>query len=181
MGSKVYLAVPATVDLCAGLTNHRLQITDQPHEATVFVCDKPGESLPLFLQLRVGLQGLVEASPSFFETGTGCALKFNCMAKLPKVLLVSAKCAEKHVAFWATFRRILTSQQSWKIHKIQGTVAELQGKQQTYPKYKALVVIDAEEETALSKTDKAVYTIQTLLHRLRRADMAASCTGLLKA
>ena len=104
-GRKAFLAVSATMDLTAGLANHGLQVTTQASEAHVFVCDKPGEGLPCLLQMMAGLRGLVEASPVFFTSRTGCALKFHRTAKVRKVILVSRICAEKTTHFGLTFEK----------------------------------------------------------------------------
>ena len=60
------------------------------------------------------------------------------------------------------------------------TVAQLQAKQRTYPKYKAYAVIHEDEQDAVSQGDTQIYTIQAFLHRIRRADFAESCSGLVK-
>lgn len=180
-GRKAFLAVSATMDLTAGLANHGLQVTTQASEAHVFVCDKPGEGLPCLLQMMAGLRGLVEASPVFFTSRTGCALKFHRTAKVRKVILVSRICAEKNNAFWTDFRKALPPGHGWKIHKMQAcTVQQLQTKQRSYPKYKAFAVIHEDERNAVSEGDNNMHTTESFLHRIRRADALASCSGLFK-
>lgn len=181
-GSKAFLAVSANMELTASLANNGIQVTAQASQAHVIVCDKPGESLlPASLQLMIGLRGLVEVSPSFFTVGNGSALKFHRAVSVRKVVLVSKICAEKHDAFWKDFRQALPGGHGWQLHKMNaGTVAQLQAKQRTFPKYKAYAVIHEDETDAVSEGDKQIFTIQTFLHRIRRADMVESCSGLMK-
>ena len=181
-GSKAFLAVSANMELTASLANNGIQVTAQASQANVIVCDKPGESLlPASLQLMIGLRGLVEVSPSFFTVGKGSALKFHRAVSARKVVLVSKICAEKHDAFWRDFRQALPAGHGWKLHKMNaGTVAQLQAKQRTFPKYKAYAVIHEDEADAVSEGDKQIFTTQTFLHRIRRADMVESCSGLMK-
>lgn len=178
-GSKAFLAVSASMELTAGLANN--QVTLQASEADVIVCDKPGESLPISLQISVGLRGLVEASPSFFTTGAGCALKFYRAASQRKVVLVRKICAEKHDAFWKDFREGLPPGHGWRLHKLPAcTVTQLQTEQRTYPKYKAYAVIHEDERNVVSERDKNIYTVETFLHRIRKADIVTSRSGLVK-
>ena len=180
-GSKAFLAVSANMELIASLNNNGIQVTAQASQASLIVCDKPGESLPASLQLMVGLRGLVEVSPSFFTVGKGCALKFHRAVSARKVVLVSKTCAEKHGAFWRDFREALPCGHGWQLHKMNAcTVTQLQAKQRTYPKYKAYAVIHEDEQDAVSQGDTQIYTIQTFLHRIRRANIAESCSGLVK-
>ena len=61
-----------------------------------------------------------------------------------------------------------------------GTVAQLQAKQRPFRNTKAYAVIHEDETDAVSEGDKQIFTIQTFLHRIRRADMVESCSGLMK-
>ena len=65
-GSKAFLAVSANVELTASLANNGIQVAAQASQASLIVCDKPGESLlPTSLQLMVGLRGLVKIPHPF--------------------------------------------------------------------------------------------------------------------
>ena len=180
-GSKVFMAVPANIDLQASFANHGMQLTHDPLQASVLICDKPGEGTSR-MQLLVGLRGLREVCPSFFLSGKGCAIKFKCAVALRKVVLVSAAAAEKHKQFWQDFRTYLPPNHGWKMHKMaaSATIQELKQIKGQYPKYKAFAVIADEEVTAQTRTDKGIFTVPEFLHRLRRPDVASSCLGLSK-
>ena len=60
------------------------------------------------------------------------------------------------------------------------TVQQLQTKQRSYPKYKAFAVIHEDERNAVSEGDNNMHTTESFLHRIRRADALASCSGLFK-
>ena len=181
-GSKAFVAASANMSLTAALANHRLQLTSQASDALVIVCDKPGEGLAAPLQILVGLRGLFEISPNFFLSGDGCALKYQRAASARKVVLVSAACAQKHQDFWRAFREMLPARHGWQLHRMRPncTLQQLLQKQSSYPKYKAYAVIHEEERTAQVAGNKNVYTVHSFLHRLRRADLVASCSGLLQ-
>eukprot|EP00438_Fugacium_kawagutii_P035753 Skav229347 [mRNA] locus=scaffold2596:465700:472220:+ [translate_table: standard] len=183
-GAKTFLHnVESSIPLLAAVANHGLRLTENAVEASVIICDSPGEMLSAQLQLLVALRGLSQVSPSFLTSGQGCAVKFFRAVRGKKAVLVSAAAAEKHKEFWKHFRASLPENHNWKMHRMAASAKaceDLKRKLQHFPKQGAFAVIANDEIAARPQGAKGIFTVDEFLHRVSRADLASSCWGLSK-
>lgn len=183
-GAKTFLHnVASSVPLLGALATHGMRIAEDPLQASVIICDAPGEVLDPQVQLLVALRGLHQVCPSFLISGQGSAVKFSQAAKGKKAVLVSAAAAEKHKLFWQYFRASLPENHKWKMHRLAASAAtceDMKEKLNQFPKQGAFAVIANDEIASRPQGEKGIFTVDEFLHRISRADLASSSWGLLE-
>jgi len=176
-GCVAYLAVSATGDLKAACQLSSVQITQNPADAGIIVCNDPGQMTDVKLQLVSALSGCYEVSPGLMLGSKGCALKMHTAAAIPRALLVSPGSRKQDADFWTFLRKALPLGHAWVLHSVDlGNLREQQGRFKPGVAF-IMVTVDEAKDKIFSGA-KNVYTIHSFLARIRRVDALKSVNGL---